>query len=181
MPPKKSSKPKKKKKKLRGHYCWVCGCRRANEKFSGKGHTRHICKDCAREQRVKRREMRKIAASPQVEKNFFSDLPTSQLEKLIENVFQAEHVRIERIVLTGQPSSHELWCDHPEGKWLILLRGFASLEIQGESQGQRLLFGDYIYIPPHQKHRIHSTSEKQTVVCLAVFVNQASFDPLTKD
>jgi len=31
-----------------GHYCWVCGRTRANEKFSGKGHARHICRDCAR-------------------------------------------------------------------------------------------------------------------------------------
>jgi hypothetical protein len=44
---KKSPKPKKKKKKrkLPGHYCRTCGRRRANEKFSGKGHTAHICKD----------------------------------------------------------------------------------------------------------------------------------------
>ena len=31
-----------------GHYCWSCDRRRANEKFSGKGHARHLCKDCAR-------------------------------------------------------------------------------------------------------------------------------------
>lgn len=31
-----------------GHYCWVCGRVRANERFSGKGHARHICKQCAR-------------------------------------------------------------------------------------------------------------------------------------
>ena len=31
-----------------GHYCWVCGRIRANEKFSGKGHRTHVCKDCAR-------------------------------------------------------------------------------------------------------------------------------------
>ncbi|HAU37497.1 MAG TPA: hypothetical protein DCX07_07230 [Phycisphaerales bacterium] len=31
-----------------GHYCWVCGRTRANERFSGKGHARHICRDCAR-------------------------------------------------------------------------------------------------------------------------------------
>lgn len=31
-----------------GHYCWSCDRRRANEKFSGKGHARHVCKDCAR-------------------------------------------------------------------------------------------------------------------------------------
>lgn len=31
-----------------GHYCRICGRNRANEKFSGKGHKNHICKDCSR-------------------------------------------------------------------------------------------------------------------------------------
>lgn len=31
-----------------GHYCRICGLYRANEKFSGKGHRTHICKDCSR-------------------------------------------------------------------------------------------------------------------------------------
>jgi len=31
-----------------GHYCYVCGRDRPNEKFSGRGHKRHICKDCVR-------------------------------------------------------------------------------------------------------------------------------------
>lgn len=35
-----------KKKKHSGHYCKVCGERKANEKFTGKGHARHICKEC---------------------------------------------------------------------------------------------------------------------------------------
>ncbi|MBM4764981.1 hypothetical protein [Bacillus sp. B15-48] len=35
-------------KKKRGHYCKACGRTRANEKFSGKGHRLHICKDCKR-------------------------------------------------------------------------------------------------------------------------------------
>lgn len=29
-----------------GHYCRICGRERANEKFSGKGHRAHVCKDC---------------------------------------------------------------------------------------------------------------------------------------
>lgn len=33
--------------KKHGHYCKVCGCYKANEKFSGKGHAAHICKSCA--------------------------------------------------------------------------------------------------------------------------------------
>lgn len=35
-----------KKKKQQGHYCRICGEYKANEKFSGKGHARHICKTC---------------------------------------------------------------------------------------------------------------------------------------
>ena len=34
------------KKKQQGHYCKICGERKANEKFSGKGHSLHICKAC---------------------------------------------------------------------------------------------------------------------------------------
>lgn len=30
-----------------GNYCRICGRTRANEKFSGKGHKNHICKDCS--------------------------------------------------------------------------------------------------------------------------------------
>ncbi|MCK4259926.1 MAG: hypothetical protein KAX49_13170 [Halanaerobiales bacterium] len=37
-----------KKKRKSGHYCIVCGNRKANERFSGKGHTRHICKKCSK-------------------------------------------------------------------------------------------------------------------------------------
>ncbi len=35
-------------KRRSGHYCWSCDRMRANEKFSGSGHARHLCKDCAR-------------------------------------------------------------------------------------------------------------------------------------
>lgn len=35
-----------KKKKQQGHYCRICGEYKANEKFNGKGHARHICKEC---------------------------------------------------------------------------------------------------------------------------------------
>jgi len=30
-----------------GHWCRICGETKANEKFSGKGHKNHICKQCA--------------------------------------------------------------------------------------------------------------------------------------
>ena len=43
-----------------GHHCWVCGRTRANEKFSGKGHARHICRDCQRLPREERDKVRSL-------------------------------------------------------------------------------------------------------------------------
>jgi len=37
-----------KRGKQRGHFCWCCGRIRPNEKFSGRGHDRHLCRDCAK-------------------------------------------------------------------------------------------------------------------------------------
>lgn len=34
------------KKKRQVHYCKICREFKANEKFSGKGHAKHICKSC---------------------------------------------------------------------------------------------------------------------------------------
>lgn len=42
------------RKKRRGHYCKICDRYRPNEKFSGKGHKTHVCKDCMRLPREKR-------------------------------------------------------------------------------------------------------------------------------
>lgn len=36
------------RKKPRGHLCWCCGRVRANERFSGRGHARHLCKECSK-------------------------------------------------------------------------------------------------------------------------------------
>ena len=37
-----------------GHYCRICGRHQPNEKFSGKGHRIHVCKECARLPRQER-------------------------------------------------------------------------------------------------------------------------------
>jgi hypothetical protein len=40
-----------------GHYCRICARQRPNEKFTGRGHRKHICKDC---QRLPREELGRI-------------------------------------------------------------------------------------------------------------------------
>lgn len=34
-----------------GRYCYICGRTRPNEKFSGKGHAKHECKECQKKKR----------------------------------------------------------------------------------------------------------------------------------
>lgn len=36
----------RRRKKHSGHYCWSCDRYRANERFNGRGHGRHLCRDC---------------------------------------------------------------------------------------------------------------------------------------
>lgn len=35
-------------KRRRGHFCWSCGRSLPNERFSGGGHVRHVCRECSR-------------------------------------------------------------------------------------------------------------------------------------
>jgi hypothetical protein len=37
-----------KKHKRHGHFCWCCERMRPNERFSGSGHARHLCKECSK-------------------------------------------------------------------------------------------------------------------------------------
>ena len=46
-----------------GHYCRICGRTRPNEKFSGKGHSMHICKECVR---LPKRELESIERKEEI-------------------------------------------------------------------------------------------------------------------
>ncbi len=39
-----------------GYFCRICGRARPNERFSGKGHRIHVCKDCSRLPKEERRQ-----------------------------------------------------------------------------------------------------------------------------
>ena len=54
-----------KQNKPHGHFCFVCGEHKANEKFTGSGHAHHICKKCQKLPVAQRNEMldiRKISS-----------------------------------------------------------------------------------------------------------------------
>ena len=104
--------------------------------------------------------------------NLFADMPTNLPEEVIESLVVSEHVRIEHIISTGQSSPPGFWYDQQEHEWVVVLRGEAELEFEIETR--RLLPGDYVLIPPHQKHRVASTSEHEPTVWLAVFYQEST-------
>ena len=54
------AKKKHKTNKPHGHYCYVCGKHKPNEKFSGSGHAHHICRQCQKIPVEKRNEITTI-------------------------------------------------------------------------------------------------------------------------
>ncbi|MBO1266283.1 hypothetical protein J3A84_14695 [Proteiniclasticum sp. SCR006] len=53
-----------------GHYCRICGRTRSNEKFSGKGHKKHICKDCSGKSGRKKRKSEELLDEFDLELDF---------------------------------------------------------------------------------------------------------------
>ena len=59
-----------------GHYCRICGRTRANEKFSGKGHKNHICKDCSGKSGIKIKKN-------SIDENIFTSETTVRLNDIL--------------------------------------------------------------------------------------------------
>jgi cupin 2 domain-containing protein len=78
------------------------------------------------------------------------------------------HLRIERIVSTGQASPPGHWYDQDRVEWVILLRGSAAILFEGESAPRLLAPGDYLLIPAHARHRVEWTASDRPTVWLAV-------------
>ncbi len=101
--------------------------------------------------------------------NLFANLPTNLTEELIDVLVSNEHVRIERIISTGQTSPKDFWYDQDEVEWVILLKGEAKILFEGDDDLTCLLPGDHLTIPAHQRHRIEWTSLNEPTVWLAIF------------
>ncbi len=91
--------------------------------------------------------------------------PEEFFEVIAENFSRAS--RIERIVSQGHTSPENFWYDQSEYEFVAVLQGRA--EIKFENENIKMLPGDWIIIPPHEKHRVTYTSTEPPCVWLAVF------------
>ncbi len=100
--------------------------------------------------------------------SLFADLPTELSEELFETILSLPGIRIERIISSGQATPDGEWYDQPQGEWVFLAAGSAGLLLQGELEPRRLLPGDYLFLPPHCRHRVAWTDPEQLTIWLAV-------------
>ena len=101
-------------------------------------------------------------------KNIFENIPKQIPDEMLEEVFRAEHFRIERIISRGHSTGNGEWYDQGHDEWVIVLRGSAGLLFEGDHTAVMLKPGDYINIPAHQKHRVEWTDPHEETVWLAI-------------
>ncbi len=67
--------------------------------------------------------------------NLFADLSNlrSLPEELLDTLVENRHVRIERIVSTGQSSQEDDWYDQDEAEWVLVLKGERNCSLGGRS------------------------------------------------
>jgi cupin 2 domain-containing protein len=82
-------------------------------------------------------------------------------------LLETPHLRVERIVSTGQTTPVGEWYDQSQDEWVVLLQGRAILTF-GDRTSQSLESGDYVFIPAHQRHRVDFTSSDPPCVWLAI-------------
>ena len=101
--------------------------------------------------------------------NLFTSIPRSTgKNEQFSNLLERPGLRIERIVSTGQCSPPDFWYDQPEGEWVVVLQGHATLRFEDTPEPLPMTPGDFIDIAPHRRHRVEWTDPEQPTVWLAV-------------
>jgi cupin 2 domain-containing protein len=99
----------------------------------------------------------------------FADLPAPPRdEEQFDTLVQAPGVVIERIVSTGQRTPEGAWLVQDRDEWVVLLRGSATLRLEGEPEDTPMAPGDFIHLPANTRHRVERTDADGPTVWLAV-------------
>jgi cupin 2 domain-containing protein len=100
--------------------------------------------------------------------NIFADIPASQADEHVTRLWSQAATRVERIVSHGHASPPGFWFDQSSAEWVLVLQGAAQVLFEGADKAVMLKPGDYLFIPPHARHRVEWTDPHQATVWLAV-------------
>lgn len=101
-------------------------------------------------------------------RNLFAAIPEVLPDELVETLASSGSVRIERIISKGHITPEGSWYDQEEHEFVVLLKGEGHV-LYESGEVFRLLPGDCLNIPAHQKHRVTYTMPDGDTVWLAVF------------
>ena len=102
--------------------------------------------------------------------NIFTDIPEQIPDELFQTLLTKGQVKIERIISKGHSSSVNNWYDQIQDEWIIVLEGQAKLQFKNDLSVILLNKGDYLFIPAHNKHRVHWTDPNIVTVWLAIHI-----------
>lgn len=108
--------------------------------------------------------------------NLFDDRNAGREAESSKSLLVLSQVRIERIASFGQASPRGFWYEQEEAEWVALLEGEAVLEWEGGTS-ERLVPGDWVFLPARQRHRVAWTAPGRPTIWLAVFAQ----DPASAD
>jgi cupin 2 domain-containing protein len=103
--------------------------------------------------------------------NLFKDIPCEMPEEFYQEILNRSNVRIERIVSRGHRSPEGFWYDQAWDEWVLVVRGQAAVEIDGQSKALTLGPGDHLFIAAHTRHRVTWTDDKSDTIWLAVHIH----------
>ena len=95
-------------------------------------------------------------------------IPAELPEELFETISSTEYVKIERIVSRGHASPEGFWYDQDWSEFILVVRGSAGLQIEGEDNMVTLKAGDYLNLGSHVRHRVAWTDSSCETIWLAV-------------
>jgi cupin 2 domain-containing protein len=106
--------------------------------------------------------------------NLFAGPTERTPDELVQPLWQAGGVRVERIVSHGHATPPGRWDDQDADEWVVLLSGAARLRIDGRDELLEMRPGDYVLLPAHLRHRVEWTDPECDSVWLAVHAGGAS-------
>lgn len=90
-------------------------------------------------------------------RNLFTEPLTGGSGEVFQQLLEGGAFRLESIASRGTASPEESWYDQAHPEWVLLVRGTASLEFNGNAPVD-LSPGDYLLIPARCRHRVASVS-----------------------
>lgn len=104
-----------------------------------------------------------------VAQNLCDGIPCSLPDEFSQILCQSDGFRIERIVSRGHASPPGFWYDQAENEFVLLVKGRASLTLEGQPDPVVLEPGDWLDLKAHTRHRVDWTAPDEDTVWLAMF------------